>query len=105
MWVFLDDIRPCPNGWTPARTYDEAIELLKSGRVVGMSFDHDLGLVTEFGEKTGYDVLKWIEEQVIMHDFCPPIEMTIHSANPVGHQNMRRAIESIRRYTQDTAAL
>ena len=43
MRVFLDDERATPPGWV--RTYwpDEVITLLKTGDVVELSLDHDLG--------------------------------------------------------------
>jgi hypothetical protein len=55
--VWLDDVRPAPRGWRRARTPDEAINLLRTGRVTELSLDHDLGLITEGREATGYDVL------------------------------------------------
>ena len=42
--LWLDDVRPMPpsfNYW--AKTAKEAIEILKTGRVVEISLDHDLG--------------------------------------------------------------
>lgn len=93
MWVYLDDVRDPPASFVLARNYHEAIELLETGEVVGISLDHDLG-----EELTGYDVLKWIEEKVVVEGFCPPETMVIHSANPVGVQNMTRAIASIERF-------
>jgi hypothetical protein len=69
MKVYLDDERATPEGWTRVYWPSEAVELLKSGRVTEISLDHDLGN-DERG--TGYDVVLWIEEQVVLHGFVPP---------------------------------
>jgi len=93
--VFLDDVRPAPEGWTHVRWPDEAIALLETGRVQELSLDHDLG----DDRRTGYDVLIWIEEAVALRGFVPP-SITIHSANIVGRERMARAIESIERIVE-----
>ena len=48
--IFLDDLRPAPEGWTPARWPDEVIRLLESGVVTELSLDHDLGDVQPLDE-------------------------------------------------------
>ena len=92
--VWLDDVRPAPEGWTRAYTAREAIALLETGGVVKISLDHDLGDETTCG--TGYEVATWIEEAVALHGFEPPA-IRIHSANVVGRERMQRAIDSIDR--------
>jgi len=92
--VWLDDIRPAPEGWTRAYTAREAIELLEAGGVEEISLDHDLGDEVTCG--TGYEVACWIEEAVALRGFEPPA-IRIHSANVVGRERMQRAIESIAR--------
>ena len=94
MKVYLDDLRPCPEGWVPVRTALEAIALLAAGGVTHLSLDHDLG--DDEGAGTGYDVAVWIEEAVALRGFIPP-EISIHSANSVGRQRMAAAIASIER--------
>jgi len=94
--VFLDDIRPAPEGWTLVRWPDEAIALLKTGQVDELSLDHDLG---DDQRGTGHDVLVWIEEAVALRGFRPPA-ITVHSANAVGRRRMALAIESIRRFVE-----
>lgn len=71
MKVWLDDIRnPRWEHYTDfiwVRIYDEVIQLLSQGGVEVLSLDHDLG-----GKKTGYDVICWIEDQVLNHGMvCP----------------------------------
>ena len=99
MKVYLDDIRIAPDGWVRAWWPEEVIELLKTGQVDEISLDHDLG--DHFGrpsgvlrERTGYDVLLWIEQEVALAGFDPPI-IHIHTANPVADVRMRAAVEAI----------
>ena len=88
--VWLDDVRPMPDDFDcHVRTAQDAIALLKAGRVGCISLDHDLG---EGDVGTGYDVASFIEE-CAFNGIRPP-QCQIHSANPVGVQNMRRAIDS-----------
>ena len=101
MKVFLDDKRlpkevyPNELDWELVYTAWKAIQLLATGKVTEISLDHDLG---ENINGTGYDVVKWIEEQVFTNEsFNVPI-IKIHSANPVGRKNMEAAIESINRH-------
>lgn len=96
--VWLDDVRQPPVGWIWVRTPEDAIDLLKSGRVTVLSLDHDLGLATPDAERTGYDVLRWLEAEIGAGRWKFPLpELRIHSANPVGVARMRRAIETIER--------
>jgi hypothetical protein len=92
--VYLDDERATPDGWY--RTYEpnQTIALLESGLVTHVSLDHDLGDDDIIG--TGYDVVLWIEEQVMMNDFTPP-KITVHSANPPAKKRMKQGIEQIRK--------
>ena len=97
--VWLDDARPEPAGWVRVWWPAEAIALLAAGRVAVISLDHDLG---DDGIGTGYDVARWLEEQVVMHGFTPP-EVRVHSANPVGRARMLQAIAGIRRHLDGRA--
>jgi CheY-like chemotaxis protein len=92
--LWLDDERPAPKGWLRVYTGEEAINILSKGNVTEISLDHDLGL----GRMTGYDVAKWIEAKAIIGQL-PKIErISVHSANPVGKQQMivtlRRAVKA-----------
>jgi hypothetical protein len=92
MKLYLDDIRnpKVPEEWCIVRTAEEAIRMLETGKVDFISFDHDLGT-----ELTGYDVAKAIEELVYYGRIkCP--EYNVHSANPVGANNIRAAMEAIK---------
>ena len=92
MKVYLYDERSPPDGWALVRWPDEAIELLKTGKVTHLSLDHDLG---DDERGTGYDVLLWLEEQVLAHGFQPPAKIKIHSANSGARPKMEAAIRSI----------
>jgi hypothetical protein len=98
MKIWLDDLRDPPDdSWKVARTYDECrdfimcfVALDDDDSIECISLDHDLG-----EEKTGYDVVKLIEELVVGdYNYFPP-KMFIHSANPVGRLNIQRGIAAI----------
>jgi hypothetical protein len=91
--IWLDDERPAPSGWLLARWPNEVIKLLKRHDVATISLDHDLG---NDAHGTGYDVLLWIEEAVLLHGYKPP-EILIHSANPAARTRMEAARKSINR--------
>lgn len=79
MKVFLDDVRDCPSSFYWVRNYEECVDILKNCDIDIISLDHDLG-----ENKTGYDVVKFMVQESIF-----PKEIYIHSANPIGAQNMK----------------
>jgi hypothetical protein len=87
--LWLDDIRPAPEGWLHVKTAREAIAELRKGQVTTISLDHDLGDDVVFG--TGYDVAKFIEEAAY-HNTLPRLQWKVHSGNSVGARNMRLAL-------------
>ena len=91
MKVYLDDERATPTGWIRVYWPQEAIDLLRTGNVSEISLDHDLG---NDARGTGYDVVLWVEEQVMIHGFSPP-KMSVHSANPSARMKMESGIRSI----------
>ena len=91
--VFLDDLRPCPEGFILARDVKECIKLLENNEVKVLSLDHDLG----YNLKTGYDLVKYMVEK----DLYPEV-IYLHTANPVGRQNMYQLLE---RYKPDCVEL
>lgn len=96
MKVFLDDERATPEGWVRAYWPDEVIELLIRGGVTDLSLDHDLG---DDERGTGYTVLLWMEEQVVLHGMKPP-KLHVHSANVSARSKMEAAIAAIAAYTK-----
>lgn len=98
--LWLDDIRPpwrhgCL-GWTWAKTADEAIEILATGRVHNCSLDHDLSVDDTMGfpsgEKTGYDVIRWMEK----NNIWPSGFINVHSMNQMGRARMQVVIDKHR---------
>jgi hypothetical protein len=50
LWLWLDDVRPAPHGWTWAKSVDEAISLVMIAEFGDVpwtraSLDHDMGMV------------------------------------------------------------
>jgi len=88
MKIWLDDVREEPEGWVRCYWPEEVIALLKTNEVEIISLDHDLG---DDDHGTGYDVLLWIEKQVVLNNFNYP-EMIIHSANISARHKMNLAI-------------
>jgi len=96
MKLYLDDERKAPEGWIRVFWPDEAIEWLKTGMVSEISLDHDLG---DDNRGTGYDVILWIEEEVIIHGFTPP-NIIVHSANSSARHKMELGIATIRHFAK-----
>lgn len=94
MKVFLDDERATPPGWVRAYWPEEVIAMLKTGEVTELSLDHDLG---DDAHGTGYTVLLWLEEQVVVEGLSPPV-IHVHSANSSARLKMEAAIASIQRH-------
>jgi hypothetical protein len=95
MKIWLDDIRPMPDGFDiHVMKASEAISYLKAGNVELISLDHDLG---DEANGTGYDVAKFIEEAAF-NRILKPLVVRVHSANPVGISNMERAITNAEQY-------
>ena len=86
MRLWIDDVRPAPDGWTWVKTSDEALAILGPD-VIQISFDHDLG-----GDDTAMIVAKEIEHLAFLGERAPP-KWSIHSANPVGRLNLQAALQ------------
>jgi len=90
MKLWLDDLRTPPDeSWTWVKTSQEAMEMLDTGSIVEISLDHDLGSDLW----NGYTVACHIEN-LAHHAGIKPPKWKIHSANPVGAENIARALES-----------
>lgn len=87
-WLFLDDLRdPPPGHWVVARSVAAAVgEITARGMPTAMSLDHDLG--------DGVDGPALLHHLINAHlrGQAPPglfdVQLTVHSANPVGRRNM-----------------
>lgn len=92
MKIWLDDVRPAPEGYIWCKSVNETVNKLSDLINFGIDdidvidIDHDAG--DYFNDGGDYvKLLDWLEE--IGRSY--PIH--IHSANPVGMQNMRRIIQ------------
>lgn len=99
--LWIDDIRPLPpqlrdQGWCWARSAWEALVKLELMNYETVSIDHDLGSFVGNKEITGYDIVMWLVNRKQQGDYVPS-KVLVHSANPIGHQNMLSMIE---RYLQ-----
>lgn len=81
MKLWIDDERPAPDeDWTVVTTSSGALRELRHARdrgevIIEVSFDHDLG-----GDDTTRRVMYWMASS----GHWPSI-VTVHSANPPGH--------------------
>lgn len=96
--VWIDDIREKPNDYTMhMRSVNEVINLLMffeddDDKRFLLDLDHDAG---DFRIKGGdyIRILDWIEATDYLNKHPDKIIFSIHSANPVGRENMMRIIK------------
>ena len=98
VWIYLDDIRtPIDKKWTVVRNYKDFIKTVEKhgiDNISKISFDHDLNDFSGGSEKTGKTAANWFietfmdmqESGKISGEHFP--EVTVHSDNPVGVQNI-----------------
>ena len=94
MKLYLDDERKTPVVWVRVFWPEEAIAWLKTEMVTEISLDHDLG---DDDRGTGYDVILWIENEVMTNNFIPP-KINIHSANVSARIKMELGIMAINKF-------
>lgn len=99
-WLYIDDLRmpKTDQNWIIVRNFEEGVKLVEElGFPAYVSFDHDLG---EYGdEKTGYDFAKWLVECDIIHDvMTEDFDFNVHSANPVGAENIEKYIKNYKNF-------
>ena len=91
MKIWVDDIRPVPEGYVGTKSVDETIALIEKieregGKIALLDLDHDLGDYAQFGG----DAIKILDYLAERRTFYP---IEIHTANPVGRANMDRMIK------------
>jgi molecular chaperone DnaK (HSP70) len=92
MRLWIDDLRDPPDDtWIWAKTSTEALHALATRQVTEVSFDHDLG-----GDDTTMRVANYIERLAAQGRRAPP-KWSVHSANPVGKENLIRTLSSAER--------
>lgn len=101
MNLWIDDMRPAPEGYIWIKTVSAAIitcieesYLSYSGKMClylgDISLDHDAG---EFGPPDYICFLEWLEEKQQVEGWKIDATFHIHSMNPVGRENMMRIIK------------
>jgi len=119
--LWLDDLRDPSQGqfkiWlnlafgenldvTWVKDYDEFVKYFKKNEMpYAISFDHDLGNEltdhTELNEKTGLDCAKWIVDYCMNNAVRLP-KYFVHSANPVGRENIQSYLDNYLKFTDFT---
>ncbi|MBF0288026.1 MAG: hypothetical protein HQM14_09430 [SAR324 cluster bacterium] len=109
--LYLDDIRPAPEGWVLAKSYQEFVNHITHHGLPGViSFDHDLasehypwspqtqpfftqGFIdySQYSHKTGYDCAKWLLEYCAVHQLGLP-KWSVHSQNVLGAMNIEQIL-------------
>ena len=106
--LFLDDIRMPQDcviymnhsvelylkEWTIVRSYGEFTKwIIEHGLPDVISFDHDLGDITNDIELSGMDCAKWLVEYCMDNQTNLP-QCIVHSQNPVGSANINGLFKS-----------
>ena len=93
MRLWVDDLRPAPDGYKWVKSTHEAIihicQLRKPDghhNIEVLDLDHDAGEYAFMGGDY-IEILKWME----LHNI-DDIPIHLHTMNPVGRENMRRII-------------
>jgi hypothetical protein len=91
--LWIDDERPAPDQtWVVAKSSAEAIAHVQAhGMPYLVSLDHDLG-----GDDNTITFIKWC----IDSGYVPPKTFNIHSANPVGRENLHWCMQNWYRHWQ-----
>ncbi|MDF2667777.1 MAG: cell division protein FtsJ [Paenibacillus sp.] len=82
IYLYLDDMRPCPAGFVLARTAEECKLFLNECDVQILSLDYELG----WNSPTGMDVAKHIAMNLEADRY--PREIYMHSSSPSGRASM-----------------
>lgn len=105
MKLWVDDIRPAPDGWTGVETISQAIAALdrfchmdyNSPGITHVSLDHDISIPFEGKNIPSPDTFQVVAKYMVRMlvgtnpSLNPDVVVTTHSSNPVG----RKAIVDI----------
>jgi hypothetical protein len=109
MYITGVDCRVYHKNWSIVRSYGQFIEWINQNGLPDLiSFDHDLGDVTQLKEQldtkewldiennyeyTGMDCAKWLVDYCLDNDLkCP--DFIVHSSNPAGAENIKSLLNS-----------
>lgn len=99
MKLFIDDIRPIPEGWIGARNIGDAAFFMRNQTFTAISFDNDMG-----EEKEGADLANWLEQKLATGEFSKErfknCVFTVHSSNPAACVRIEQALVKIRELIQ-----
>src|SRR5688572_15737232 len=109
--TYVKDCRPYLNRrWIIARNYDEFVKRVEDlGIPLLISFDHDLAdehyaptgiSYDDFKEKTGYHCMQWLIDYLTDNNLPAP-DVMVHSANPVGAENMEKLFENFLKHREN----
>lgn len=91
--LYVDDERETPEGWDRAYNVWEALFKLELLEYVEVSLDHDLAsFLGPYKELTGLDIVHWLVQRKQDGKYIPPV-VKVHSANSVGHDNMKALVD------------
>lgn len=95
MKLWIDDMRPAPQGYYWCKTVDNTIDLLNDPfiDVEELNLDHDAGDMVEWGGDY-IEILNYMEMCHYEYNTDFNFVIKFHSANPVGIQNMKRICEA-----------
>ncbi len=103
MKVYLDDVRPTPDGWVRTYTSQETIDLLNRESVEEVSLDHDLDRrydkmsLEELNKHpeidTGMKVVDWL----LSNPNKLPVKWNCHSARQICRDKMSELLNSIKK--------
>lgn len=120
--LWLDDLRDPSQGqfkiWlnlafgenldvTWVKSYDEFVKYFKHNEMpYAISFDHDISSFEltddlDSNEKTGLDCAKWIVDYCMNNAVRLP-KYFVHSANPVGRENIQSYLDNYLKFTDFT---
>lgn len=94
MKLWVDDIRPAPEGWCQVYSVNAAKEIILTNwkNIEMLSIDYDSGDYNKFGGDY-INILKWLEEEEHKKNKkIATFPIHVHSMNPVGIENMRNII-------------
>ncbi len=89
--IWLDDVRPAPEGFSHCHSVNEAISVIlrceqQKFPIEIIDCDHDLGDFAADGGD-GIKLLDWLAERNTLYP------VAIHTMNPVGRLNMQRMLK------------
>lgn len=102
MKLYIDDIRPAPDGWQQARTVTDAIRFLDmfGGEVTEISIDHDISYAVEvagtqrpFPSPENFTAVARYICAAYVEDLGKLEKITVHSANPVGAREIELLLD------------